>query len=177
MTHNEQRGHWTREGQIAIATGALYGAVHTISGHPLDNIKAALQMDKSMHGLGMLQAARTMWRRDGVLAFWRGCVPPLWGSAVYRSLMMASYEASYTYLEKTTPSDSFLKKELLGFDSFFQKIFANSITENFQKPRRFACFVTIVTSSSINFTTGRNCWAALTQSYFFEIQKQRWMAC
>ena len=25
-----------------------------------------------------------------------GCVPPLWGSAVYRSAMMSSYEATYT---------------------------------------------------------------------------------
>lgn len=114
MSHAEPRSTPLREGQIAIATGALYGVVHTLSGHPLDNVKAALQMDKSMHGLSGLQAARAMWRRDGARAFWRGCIPPLWGSAVYRSIMMSSYEATYTFLEATAPADSWLKRELLG---------------------------------------------------------------
>ena len=114
MTHNEQRSTPLREGQIAVVTGALYGVVHTLSGHPLDNVKAALQMDKSLHGKSALGAVRAMWARDGITAFWRGCVPPLWGSAVYRAIMMSSYELSYTYFERHAPADALLKKEIGG---------------------------------------------------------------
>ena len=114
MAHAEKRASPLREGAIGIATGALYGTVHTISGHPLDNIKAAMQLEKSMHGLSPFAATRAMFKRDGIVAFWRGCVPPLWGSAVYRSLMMSSYELSFTYFEKTLPASSPMKQEYLG---------------------------------------------------------------
>ena len=88
-----------REGGIAIFTGAIYGSVHTLSGHPLDNVKAKLQLDSAYHGKSVFGAVRQMWTEGRARAFWRGCVPPLWGSAVYRSIMMSSYEASFTFLE------------------------------------------------------------------------------
>ena len=114
MAHTEKRSTPAREGSIAIVTGAVYGVVHTLSGHPLDNIKTALQLDKRYIGLSAAAAARRMWRHDGAAAFFRGCVPPLWGSAVYRSLMMSSYEATYTAFEARAPADSIWKAEVLG---------------------------------------------------------------
>lgn len=113
MAHNERRSTPLREGGIAVATGAVYGVVHTMSGHPLDNVKASMQLDKSMHGKSAWAVAQEMYRRHGVVAFWRGCVPPLWGSAVYRSVMMSSYELSYTFFESAVPDDSVWKRELL----------------------------------------------------------------
>ena len=62
----------------AVFTGACYGAVHTLSGHPLDNIKAKLQLDVNYHGKSMWSAIRQMWGEGRARAFWRGCVPPLW---------------------------------------------------------------------------------------------------
>ena len=43
--------------------------------------------------------------------FFRGCVPPLWGSMVYRGLMISSYELSYTFIELNCDEGSFLKQE------------------------------------------------------------------
>jgi hypothetical protein len=43
-----------------------------------------------------------------------GCIPPLWGSAVYRSIMMSSYEASFTFFEQQTDSGSFWHREYFG---------------------------------------------------------------
>lgn len=126
-------------------TGACYGAVHTLSGHPLDNIKAKLQLDVNYHGKSVWGTIRKMWGEGRARAFWRGCVPPLWvlrfplrasraacgvglivqcqsvlasiacdpcaavyqGSAVYRSIMMSSYEATYTFFEQRTAPSSF----------------------------------------------------------------------
>jgi solute carrier family 25 carnitine/acylcarnitine transporter 20/29 len=90
MAHTEPRSTPLREGSIAIVTGAIYGTVHTLSGHPLDNVKARLQLDTSYHSLSTASAVRRMYRTEGLQAFFRGCLPPLWGSAVYRSIMMSS---------------------------------------------------------------------------------------
>jgi solute carrier family 25 carnitine/acylcarnitine transporter 20/29 len=111
MAHNEKRSSPLREGGIAIFTGAMYGVVHTLSGHPLDNVKAKLQLDRKYHGKSTFAAIRTMWEQGRWRIFWRGCVPPLWGSAVYRSIMMSAYEGSFTYLEQHSAPHSFWRQE------------------------------------------------------------------
>lgn len=136
MAHTQKRTSWIREGQIAIVGGGLYGFSHTVSGHPLDNIKATMQLDPRYRGQSTFDVARGMWQEHGVRAFFRGCVPPLWGSVVYRSAMMSSYEASYTFLESTA-KDSPLHAELFGvrplvvvsavFCSCFRAIFESPI--------------------------------------------------
>lgn len=113
MAHLERRSTPEREGQIALLTGAVYGVAHTISGHPLDNLKARLQLDRSLHGSSTLSAARHLWRTEGLHAFFRGCGPPLWGSAVYRAVMMSSYELCFTYLE-AFPDEHLVKAEHFG---------------------------------------------------------------
>lgn len=92
-------------------TGALYGVTHTLSGHPLDNIKARLQMDKAFFGLSAFKAAQKMWQQEGFAAFYRGCLHPLWGSAVYRSIMISGYEATFTMFDQHYDSTSFWKTE------------------------------------------------------------------
>ena len=79
MAHNERRASPAREGAIGLVTGAVYGITHTLSGHPLDNIKARLQMDKSFFGLSAVRAAKQMWTREGIQSFFRGALHPLWG--------------------------------------------------------------------------------------------------
>lgn len=111
MAHNERRASPAREGAIGIFTGALYGVTHTLSGHPLDNVKARLQMDPKFFGLSSVAAAKKMWQQDGFASFFRGCLHPLWGSAVYRSIMISGYELSYTFFEQHYDEDSFWKTE------------------------------------------------------------------
>ena len=121
MAHTERRGSALREGQIAVFTGALFGATHTISGHSLDNWKAACQLDgryaAKKYARNPFLVLGGMWRNDGWRAFARGFVPPLWGSSIYRSVMISSYEASYTYLDGVdhdSPLGGALQKEYLG---------------------------------------------------------------
>lgn len=44
MTHNERRGRPEREMILALFTGSIYGATHTLTGHPLDTIKSKMQV-------------------------------------------------------------------------------------------------------------------------------------
>jgi len=88
MAHSQARSSAWREGQLAVVGGALYGCTHTISGHPLDNVKTAMQLEPRYRGLSATATAAAMWRHGGLSAFARGCLPPMWGSTVYRLVKM-----------------------------------------------------------------------------------------
>lgn len=55
-----------------------------------------------------------MFRDHGIKEFFKGVIPPLIGSAIYRGAMLSGYEFTFTYITLHTPDDHFLKKEYLG---------------------------------------------------------------
>jgi len=112
MTHNEKRGSVLREAQISLFTGSLYGATHTFTGHPLDTIKSKMQLQEGYSDLNAIKTAKRIFRTEGLLGFFRGCVPPLWGSMMYRGIMMSAYEASYTYFDQNYSDESRIKQEV-----------------------------------------------------------------
>lgn len=114
MSHNEKRTTPEREFVIAMFTGAVYGATHTISGHPLDNLKTVMQLDNKYKGLNTYQAATRLWSKHRLHGFTRGIIPPLLGSSLYRSIMISSYELSYTWFDQNLSDDSLWKRDLLG---------------------------------------------------------------
>ena len=113
MTHNEKRGSASREAALALFTGGIYGASHTISGHPLDTIKSKMQISGGeFKNADAWTTARMIMQKDGLVGFFRGVVPPLWGSVVYRGIMMSSYEYGFTYLSKNLDENHWLKQEV-----------------------------------------------------------------
>lgn len=102
MTHAEKRSVWYKEGAIALSTGILYGATNAVVGHPMDTVKAKMQAQAGfMKGqeTGMASVIRRVWQLEGPVGFFRGVLPPLFGSSVYRSAQFAVFEAVHT---KTT---------------------------------------------------------------------------
>ena len=117
MTHNEKRTSWLKEGLIAQGVGVIYGVTVTAVGHvsnnrfknsiqhstvqihlifqPFDTIKTKMQAEKGYESKGMLQTCVKIFKTGGIKGFYRGCVPPLWGSGVYRSIQFSAFEASY----------------------------------------------------------------------------------
>ena len=116
MTHNEKRYSTLREGQIALFTGCIYGSVHTITGHPLDTIKSNMQLEPKFKGMSALKVANGIFKEYGIKGFFRGCVPPLLGSAMYRGVMMSAYEASFTYFDLNFAKDSWVNTEIAGIE-------------------------------------------------------------
>lgn len=82
MAHNEVRSNPKREAILALFTGSIYGGTHTLTGHPLDTIKAKMQIQKEFFGLSSFQVARKIYSTQGIKGFFKGVVHPLWGSAV-----------------------------------------------------------------------------------------------
>ena len=132
MTHSEKRASAFVEAKLALFTGSIYGATHTftgelklhhvvthhlkllshLSGHPLDTIKSKMQIQTGYTHRGSWGVAMKIYSTDGVRGFFRGCVPPLWGSMIYRGIMMSSYEFAYTYFDKHFEDSHAIKTEL-----------------------------------------------------------------
>ncbi|XP_076101878.1 putative mitochondrial 2-oxodicarboxylate carrier isoform X1 [Mytilus galloprovincialis] len=99
MTHNEERGHWVKEGVIGLGVGVLYGVTNVCVGHPFDTIKTKMQAQAGFEKSNMFQTLAKTLRTQGVIGLYRGCIPPLWGSGIYRSSQFAVFEAVYTRLD------------------------------------------------------------------------------
>ena len=87
MTHNEKRSSAFREAVLGLFTGSIYGATHTLTGHPLDTIKSKMQIQTGFTTSSAFEVARKIYTTEGFLGFYRGCIPPLWGSMVYRGFL------------------------------------------------------------------------------------------
>ncbi|XP_057317134.1 mitochondrial substrate carrier family protein S-like isoform X2 [Hydractinia symbiolongicarpus] len=97
MTHNENRQSWFKEGSIGLGVGILYGTTNVLAGHPFDTIKTKMQAQVGFENQGMLKSFAKTVRGEGIRGLYRGCVPPLWGSGIYRSTQFAVFESVYTY--------------------------------------------------------------------------------
>tara|TARA_B110001452_G_scaffold192165_1_gene162229 strand:- start:1089 stop:2177 length:1089 start_codon:yes stop_codon:yes gene_type:complete len=75
---------------------------HALS-DPFDTVKTKMQAQASFIGTsgGQGSMAGTISRiatDDGAVGFYRGCIPPMWGSAVYRSAQFAVYDLLFNHL-------------------------------------------------------------------------------
>ena len=86
-----------KEYVIATGVGTLYGATNTFVGHPFDTVKTKMQAQAGgagsfYRGASMRSTIAKLWSTEGIRGFYRGCLPPLWGSAVYRSAQFAVFD-------------------------------------------------------------------------------------
>eukprot|EP00930_Biecheleria_cincta_P034282 TRINITY_DN23708_c0_g1_i1.p1 TRINITY_DN23708_c0_g1~~TRINITY_DN23708_c0_g1_i1.p1 ORF type:complete len:301 (-),score=37.36 TRINITY_DN23708_c0_g1_i1:454-1311(-) len=103
MTHNFERKAWYQEGAVALGTGILYGATNAVVGHPMDTVKSKMQAQSGfIHGQSssMLGVIKRVWQTEGIPGFFRGVVPPLLGSSVYRSSQFAVFEMVVTRMKE-----------------------------------------------------------------------------
>lgn len=82
---------------ILKLVGVLYGTTSVAVGHPFDTIKTKMQAQHGFETEGMFKAFAKTVKTQGIRGLYRGCIPPLWGSGIYRSSQFAVFEALYTY--------------------------------------------------------------------------------
>ena len=84
-----------------MCTGFLYGATSVIVGHPTDTIKTKMQAQKEHFGKdsSVIKTAKDVYRADGIRGFYRGALPPFFGSIIYRSSQFAIAEMFYDFFE------------------------------------------------------------------------------
>ena len=84
MTHNEKRAHWVREGFLSTGAGVLYGLTSVAVGHPLDTIKTKMQAQTGFEKTSMTKSFTQVLKTQGLKGLYRGAIPPLIGSGIYR---------------------------------------------------------------------------------------------
>lgn len=99
MTHSERRTSWWKEGVITLGTGFLYGGTSVLVGHPFDTIKTKMQVQKGFEKRSMIRSFTKTVKELGLRGLYRGWIPPLWGSVIFRSTQFAVFEALYTYMD------------------------------------------------------------------------------
>ena len=72
---------------MSTLSGFAFGAMNTIVGHPMDTVKTKMQTQTEHIARGGLShTVRQVYAREGFIGFYRGCIPPFFGSIIYRSL-------------------------------------------------------------------------------------------
>lgn len=122
MTHNETRTAWWKEGLIGLGVGVLYGTTNVMVGHPFDTIKTKMQAQRGFETQGMFRSFAKTFTEQGMRGLYRGCIPPLMGSGMYRSAQFAVFESIYTYMD--TP---FGKYEFPGTAGLQARVLAGGI--------------------------------------------------
>jgi solute carrier family 25 carnitine/acylcarnitine transporter 20/29 len=85
-------GGATTEGYAGVVCGTLFGLTSPLVGHPIDTLKTLQQTTYRAGGSAIATLAHVV-RTEGLLALYRGLLPPLLGSSVFRSVQFSVYGA------------------------------------------------------------------------------------
>ena len=83
------------EGGRGLLCGILFGLTSPLVGHPLDSIKTRMQADAAYYKGSALRTLTGVARAEGFLALYRGLLPPLIGSTIFRSVQISVYAGVY----------------------------------------------------------------------------------
>ena len=56
-------------------------------------------MSEAGGNTGYLASVKKVWQAEGATGFYRGWIPPFFGSVIFRSLQFTVYEAVYSNIE------------------------------------------------------------------------------
>ena len=51
-----------------------------------------MQAEPGFEKFSMIKTATTVFKAEGIVGLYRGCIPPLWGSGAYRSVQFSVFE-------------------------------------------------------------------------------------
>ena len=91
-------GTASNEAIKGFVSGVAFGVASPLAAHPIDTIRVRMQALPALARGGSIAALRQTIATGGVRALWNGLLPPLLGSAVFRSLQMSSFAATVAAL-------------------------------------------------------------------------------
>lgn len=89
-------GSSPQEFLFGLLGGIGYGLVSPMVGHPFDTIKTKMQAEVAYKTSTVWQVIAKTYQNEGVLGFYRGFVPPLMGSMIYRGAAFSAYSGAYS---------------------------------------------------------------------------------
>eukprot|EP00112_Aurelia_sp_Birch-Aquarium-sp1_P016038 Seg36.2 transcript_id=Seg36.2/GoldUCD/mRNA.D3Y31 product="Calcium-binding mitochondrial carrier protein SCaMC-2" protein_id=Seg36.2/GoldUCD/D3Y31 len=88
-------GHQLNVGE-RLLSGSMAGVVSQTSIYPMEVLKTRLALGKTGQYNGMFHAARTIFRNEGIVSFYKGLTPGLIGIIPYAGIDLAIYETLKT---------------------------------------------------------------------------------
>jgi len=86
------------EGFFGILCGLAYGVTSPLVGQPFDTVKTKMQAQKEYNKGGMMSTFVKVVRTEGFFALYKGILPPLFGSTIFRAVQFGTYSAAYTWM-------------------------------------------------------------------------------
>lgn len=90
----------SREALFGFGCGVLYGLTSPLIGQPLDTVKTKMQAQGSYMRGGMFNTFSNVVKNEGFLALYKGLLPPLIGSSIFRSIQFGVYNSTYANLKE-----------------------------------------------------------------------------
>eukprot|EP01100_Stratorugosa_tubuloviscum_P014081 TRINITY_DN732_c2_g1_i1.p1 TRINITY_DN732_c2_g1~~TRINITY_DN732_c2_g1_i1.p1 ORF type:complete len:306 (-),score=129.10 TRINITY_DN732_c2_g1_i1:47-964(-) len=94
-----------KEGFFGLACGLLFGITLPLFGHPFDTIKTKMQAQGSYMKGDLVYVCKQMIKHEGFLSFYKGLMPPLIGSAIFRSLQFGVYNFTFSLLRNNNVAE------------------------------------------------------------------------
>jgi len=91
-------GGTMREMVFGMLCGCIYGVTSPLVGHPFDTVKTKMQAQGGYQTGGMIRTFRTVIKHEGFFALYKGLLPPLIGSGIFRSVQFSVYNSMWTWL-------------------------------------------------------------------------------
>jgi hypothetical protein len=83
------------EGAFGLGCGFLFGAASALVGQPLDSVKTKMQAQGVYSQMGMVKTFQHVVRTEGTIGLFRGLMPPLIGSSIFRSVQFGVYNYAW----------------------------------------------------------------------------------
>eukprot|EP01138_Halocafeteria_seosinensis_P007857 gb/GECG01008027.1/.p1 GENE.gb/GECG01008027.1/~~gb/GECG01008027.1/.p1 ORF type:complete len:321 (+),score=19.60 gb/GECG01008027.1/:1-963(+) len=118
--------------------GILYGVTSPLVGHPIDTVKTKMQAQTTYVKGGSIRTLVKVVKTEGFLALYRGLLPPLIGSGIFRSVQFAGFTGAYAW-SRDSP---FLTSEIpfsggMQYRVVFSGIFGSTCRAILETPLEF----------------------------------------
>ena len=90
------QGSSLQEALFGLMGGVAYGLISPIFGHPWDTVKSKMQVEKAYENATFFQTVSRAYQSEGIRCFYKGFIPPLVGSMVYRGAGFSAYSGAYS---------------------------------------------------------------------------------
>jgi solute carrier family 25 (mitochondrial carnitine/acylcarnitine transporter), member 20/29 len=96
-----------------------YGLTTPIVGHPFDTVKTKMQVEPAYRDCNVRQSFAKIYQTEGIRGFYRGFLPPLMGSMIYRGAAFSAYSGAYAacsqvpFLQNDIPLTGGLKPSVI----------------------------------------------------------------
>lgn len=100
------------ESLAGLGCGLLYGFTSPVIGQPFDTVKTKMQADLGYMKMGMIASFRRLYMEEGIRGLYRGIIPPLFGSSIFRAVQFSVYGGAYRALGEDDTIGKYVKQEI-----------------------------------------------------------------